>query len=230
MAVLAPGTAPAARGVLGHELQFAAVVHWRGFPLSDPSTTWCQLASTLALADLVALGDFFLTGPNPVHGHPPLATIGQLRTAVRAHCRRRGIRTAKEALDLVRCGARSRPESLLRVLMVTSGLPEPELNPSVRMADGRHKQPDIAYPEIRFGIEYEGDEHRTDRARFRSDIERKEAFSDVDWDIMRVTGDHLLRPADLAARIHRRIHKRCAELGITVDAIESRQSLEMPPR
>lgn len=227
VSVVSPRFPPAGRGVVGHRLTSASVVHWRGFAIADPGTTWCHLAASLTLPDLVAVGDFFLTGHDPLHGLPPLASFDELRDAVRVHGRRRGIRTAKLALELVRQGPLSRPESLVRVAMVTAGLPEPELNPPVRMADGSTRHPDIAYSVIRFGIEYEGDGHRTDRERFRRDIERKEAFADVAWEIMRVTAQHLARPVELAARIRRRVHQRCVTLGLTLDDIESGRSQGM---
>jgi len=221
VSVIAPAYSPRARGVIGHEVKHAQVVNWRGFPIADAATTWCQLAGLLPLADLVAVGDYLLTGPDPVHGIPAFLHAEDLSRAVREHAHGRGIRNARRALDLVREGPRSRPESLLRVLMVTSGLPEPELNLPVRLADGSKKQPDIAYPAIRFGLEYEGDGHRTDRSRFLADIDRKEAFADINWEIMRVTTAHLQHPVELIERIQRRIRRRCLALGVPIEAHEN---------
>lgn len=214
VSVVAPARPPHTRGVAGHELSFAVVTQWKGFRLADPVTTWCQLAAMLSVDDLIAAGDYLITGPDPLHGLPPFASREDLMAGVAAHGNRRGIRTARRALDLVRVGPRSRPESLLRVLMVTNGFPEPELNLSVRLLNGSHKEPDIVYPAIRFGIEYEGDGHRQDRALFLRDIERKEAFADIDWELMRVTSDHLKHPDELLARIRRRIHRRCLTFGV----------------
>lgn len=214
VSVVAPARPPHTRGVTGHELSFAVVAQWKGFRLADPVTTWCQLAAMLSVDDLVAAGDYLITGPDPLHGLPPFASREDLMAGVAAHGNRRGIRAARRALDLVRVGPRSRPESLLRVLMVTNGFPEPELNLSVRLLNGSHKEPDVVYPAIRFGIEYEGDGHRQDRALFLRDIERKEAFADIDWELMRVTSDHLKHPDELLARIRRRIHRRCLTFGV----------------
>jgi len=214
VSVIAPTVAPAAAGVVGHRLLTSGVVSWRGFVLADPAATWCQLAGMLSLQDLVAAGDYLLTGPDPLHGIPALVARGDLERAVRAHGNRRGIRSARQALELVRCGPRSKPETLVRLLIVMSGLPEPQLNPSVRMLDGSDKQPDLAYPKIKFGIEYEGEGHREDSALFLRDIERKEAFADIGWELMRVTRAHLQRPSELTARILRRVRKRCQAFAV----------------
>src|SRR4029453_834110 len=50
--------------------------------MTDVATTWCQLATLLGLEDLVAVGDFLVTGRVQLGGRPPAATGGTLRGAV----------------------------------------------------------------------------------------------------------------------------------------------------
>ena len=50
---------------------------------------------------------------------------------------------------------------------------------------------DLSWPQFRVCIEYEGDIHRTDRQRFRSDITRRERIEDAEWRVIRVTDDDL---------------------------------------
>jgi very-short-patch-repair endonuclease len=71
--------------------------------------------------------------------------------------------------------------------------------------------PDLAYPNERIAIEYEGEVHATDLQTFRDDIERRERFEDAGWRVIRVTADHLRKPAVLLARITRALAERRPE-------------------
>ena len=114
------------------------------------------------------------------------------------------------ALDRVRVGSLSRPESLQRLQLVRAGLPEPELN--VRVQDRRGRlisMADLVWREYRTLIEYEGDGHRTSRTKFRSDITRGERYADGDWFPMRShAGDVFGDPNDLIRRVSRRLRSR----------------------
>ena len=59
------------------------------------------------------------------------------------------------------------------------------------------------YRRQRVLLEYEGDQHRTDKRRFRSDIRKYEAQQDLGWRVVRVTEDDLREPAALIARVRR---------------------------
>ncbi|MCX7522678.1 hypothetical protein OSC27_10360 [Microbacterium sp. STN6] len=211
VAVVAPAHPPQSRHVRGHRLSTARVIRLSGKRVSDPVSTWCQLATQLPVDDLVAVGDFIVTGPDPLKGAPALATLEDLSRTSLAATRRPGARRLRQALPLVRIGAYSRKETQLRLLFVGCGLPEPALNHPVVCRDGVERLLDLAYPHLRLGFEYEGDWHRTDRRKFRSDITRHEHFADVDWDRMRVTEDDLATAASRATlelRIRHRIANR----------------------
>jgi hypothetical protein len=196
-------TPPRADGVVGHRLRATApIVEVRGIPVVPVEEAWCQLAETLGLEDLVVAGDHLLRrGVQDVD-----AAIERLSEAVDA-VRRRGAQLLQIALPLLRPGVRSPRESLLRVVLVTAGLPEPEVNVPLFRRNGRYLgEGDLVYREARLVLEYEGDEHRTDRGRFRSDIRRREEFEDEGWSIVRVTGDDLFpyRP-ELIRRVRFRL-------------------------
>ena len=203
---IAPARAPRGRGVVGHQLgltttQVRAVGEFR---LTSPAMTWLHLASQLDLADLVAVADFFVT-PRPRDRHPALATCDDLAREVAAHTGSRGQARCARALSFVRVGPRSRPESLLRVLLGQAGLPEPVLNTPI----GRHGyQPDLLWPEFKVALEYEGDYHRQ-RRQFRDDIRRIESIVDDGWMTAKASADDLFdRPSELAARVGRRLASR----------------------
>ena len=70
---------------------------------------------------------------------------------------------------------------------------------------------DLAYPELRIAIEYEGDGHRTDRTQWRRDIRRQRELEDLGWIVIRLT-EHDLHDglASFLTRIRRAIATRTA--------------------
>jgi hypothetical protein len=181
-----------------------------GLAVSTPLETWCELASVLSIEALVVAGDYLLAGPDPHSGLPPFATIVDLVRAVRDSYRRPGVKRLRSAVTLVRPGVRSAKETELRLCLVRAGLPEPDPNFVVTCMDGKTRMLDLAYPRLRLALEYEGDLHRTDRALFLSDVERREALADCGWEIIRVVATHL-HPSgrdDFVSRVRRRIAGR----------------------
>ena len=105
--------------------------------------------------DLVAAGDFLLTGRAPVRDRGPLTTIHALAAALDAHGGTVGVARLREAFPLVRRGPLSRRETLLRLRIVRAGLPEPVVN--LRIPEARHDgyvpMIDLGYPSYRVGLE-----------------------------------------------------------------------------
>lgn len=195
VSVLAPSRAPAGRGVRGHQLNPAMVrvgVH-RGLRVSSPSSTWAQLGATLDVRDLVAAGDALMFRPRDRRGRhlPALATRDQLAAAVSAG-RRSGVDRLRVALEMVRVGAASRPESHLRLEMADVGLPEPDLDYDVWAPSGdRIGWTEFAFPRWKVLVEYEGDHHRTDIAQWNRDILKHDLCRAAGWDVVRLTAAHL---------------------------------------
>ncbi len=200
-------------GVIGHES--GRVVHRGlrfGCPVVSPGTMWIQLAAMLDAHDLVAVGDFLITGVR--HGsaaEPPQASVAELRRAIAEFAGARGMKSARWAIDQLRRGVDSRPETLVRLLLVEAGLPEPSVGPPIPVANGELVlHPDLAYLEQRLILEYEGKEH-LDPLRWKQDIERRELFEDAGWRVIRVTSDDLFeRPEAFARRVRRALIARTA--------------------
>lgn len=192
----AGGQGPRRAGVVGHRLPIDTVRADApgGFTTTDAATTWCQLACVLGRDDLVAAGDYIVSGHRLPGGRrtPPLATLGELRYAVERHASGRGAAALRWALDHVRAGVDSAQETLLRLLLVRSGFAEPEIALPVLVERGTLTlHPDLAWPELRLALEYEGDGHRENRRTFRADIRRREMFEAAGWRVIRVTADDL---------------------------------------
>ncbi|GAA1796030.1 endonuclease domain-containing protein [Agromyces lapidis] len=210
-----PERAPRTRGVVGHELRpgRAEVVGRSGLPVADAASTWLHLASVLGLDDLVAAGDHLVLDPAVLELDDPRPYLGvdSLRAAADGF-RGRGRRLAVEAVSLVRVGAESRPETLLRLLLMRAGLPEPELNFVVEGAGGRFlARVDLAYPEFKVAVEYDGDQHRSDSRQYDHDIARFDRLHDAGWHVVRVRARGLFRfPDETAARVERVLATRGA--------------------
>jgi hypothetical protein len=58
---------------------------------------------------------------------------------------------------------------------------------------------DLVYLAFKIIIEYEGDQHRTDRGQWNRDIDRHEDFARDHWTLIRVTSERLRWPAKLSA-------------------------------
>jgi len=204
LVVPAPESAPHARGIRGHSsaLLPGDVVARSGLRVTSPARTWCDLASILDIGDLVAVGDFL------VARQLPLARIDVLRHRVSAMGSSRGIRRARQAVELVRESSESRPESRLRVILVLAGLPEPRINHElVDSETGRHVRPDFMFVDCKVILEYQGDYHRT-KQQWRKDMTRRSRLEAQGWYVMELNADDLANPDELVVRVRTVIARR----------------------
>jgi len=188
------GQPPRRAGVRGHR-GLAGVRLLRGLPLVHPEIAWLQLAPLLTLDELVVAGDAL------VGRKLRLATLELLQATVVAASRMRGVAAARAALVDIRTGTDSPPESVLRLILVRAGLPEPLTRCTVFHEGAFVGTPDLAYPDQRIAIEYEGEHHRTDAATYEDDIYRREMFERAGWRVYLVTAERLRRPAAVVAQV-----------------------------
>jgi hypothetical protein len=183
------GNRPRRPGVVGHRASADhPVVRRFGLPVSSAAATWREMASLLDLDDLIALGDAIVLDPRvqDPHNPRPYATRAELMAAV-AGSRARGVRKALAALAEIRVGAESRPETLLRLMLVRAGLPEPECNIDVMDRNGKWiGRADLVWPQWRTLTEYDGEQHRTDSTQYARDERRIEEFTHAQWHVVRV--------------------------------------------
>jgi hypothetical protein len=202
-----PHRAPRGRGFVGHQEEFDAadVMVIRGIRITPPALTWCALANLLDLPDLVAAGDYLVTG-RPFENVLPFLTLAELKAATAVKVGARGQRARIAALALIREGPLSRPETLVRLLLGSAGIPEPQINEPVYDPRGSFvATPDLTWPQFRVALEYEGDHHREVK-QFRKDIGRIERLIDEGWSVMKVSADDLfVRPGELIERAERRL-------------------------
>ncbi|MBT2504003.1 hypothetical protein [Curtobacterium sp. ISL-83] len=179
-------------GVIGHRCRYPDVREHEGKRVSSPARTWFECAGVLTVAELVAVGDHMV-------GRAGLASVDDLAAAVRPGAR--GAQVARAALERVRVGSESAMESALRLAVVDAGFPEPQLNIDVHGSSGDFLgRVDMAWPEYRIALEYDGDHHR-DQATFRRDQRRGNGFVVNGWLVIHATAVDPARPAVLFERL-----------------------------
>lgn len=170
----------------------------------DIVTVWTQLAAALSVDELVAVGDQLVLDPVVLDPRRirPYTTIEQLRERLDGFSGR-GAAALSRALPLVRAGAESRTETLLRLLLLHAGLPEPEVNRDIRAQNGAFLgRADLVYPAFKVIVEYDGDHHRTSVRQYDADISRFDRFLAARWIVIRVRSRGLfVQPGQTIARV-----------------------------
>ncbi|HEY8790289.1 MAG TPA: hypothetical protein VIM10_14300 [Actinopolymorphaceae bacterium] len=178
--VQAPGQVRRA-GVVAHVGVPDDVVRRHGLPVTSPVATFVDLAVHLDDAELLACGDAIV--------RRGFTTVDGLVAATATATRRRGSARARRVASLVRPGVDSPMESLLRHVLTTAGLPEPEVNLDVVDSHGGWiARPDLSYPDRRIAIEYDGRHHFDDRRQWENDIARRHNLEDEGW-VVRIATD-----------------------------------------
>ncbi|KAB1911229.1 hypothetical protein [Micromonospora sp. AMSO31t] len=105
---------------------------------------------------------------------------------------RPGGRRARWVFGLADPGAQSPPESHLRVRLVLAGLPRPAAQHPVRGPSGLVLHPDLAWPQFRVAVEYDGQWH-ADPDQLTPDRYRLNQLVAAGWLVLHVTGRRLHR-------------------------------------
>ncbi|WP_233488693.1 hypothetical protein [Blastococcus sp. TF02-09] len=168
-----------------------------------------RVATTVGLVrrgpedDAVVLLDRLLAGG--------MVRLDDVRDAVADLPRARGSAQARRVADLAVEFADSPQETRLRLVLVRAGLPTPVPQFRVFDAEGFVARVDLAYPELRIAVEYDGLWH-ADRRAFLDDRRRVNRLVAAGWVVLHVTADDLCHPEDLLARLRALRAGRLAEI------------------
>jgi hypothetical protein len=111
----------------------------------------------------------------------------------------RGCRLAERTFGLADAAAQSPQESRLRVRLILAGLPRPVAQFEVRLSDGRAYHPDLAWPDFKVAVEYDGLWH-ADNEQFHRDRRRLNQLVGAGWLVLHVTSERMR--ADFAGILH----------------------------
>jgi hypothetical protein len=109
-----------------------------------------------------------------------------------AHPGARGLRRLRSVLPLVDGGAESPQETLARLVLIDAGVPAPHTQFRVFGEYGEYiARLDMAYEDVKVGIEYDGPQHWTDPDVRQRDIDKQFELTALSWFIIRVSRDLL---------------------------------------
>jgi Protein of unknown function (DUF559) len=189
------------QGVVPHVNPRAEVTVVGGVRVSAPAQMFIELAPLLSLVDLVVVGDHLVR-----QGKVSLRRLVLACETSNA----RGARAARRAVGYVRERVDSPMETRLRMLIVLAGLPEPEVNLSIRDVEGQPvRRYDLCWPSVRVIVEYDGRQHIEREQSWESDLGRREAIDDDGWRILVVTSRGIYRePERTVLRVWRLLRAR----------------------
>ena len=179
---------------------------------TTPVCTWAHYAGILTLKELIVLGESMMRRDRRLIRASLEDFHAYLGRADHFH----GIRNCHRALALMQEGTDSSQKTRTRLVPMMYGLPEPVVNHPVRLPNGRIIFLDIAYPELRIAIEYDGNYHRFSGDQVLRDDQRREELEDLGWIYIKVTVLDL-RSEEGEERLAQRIATKCeAVLGVPV--------------
>jgi hypothetical protein len=195
---LTVGTGSAVRGrpdrmVHRSPLHPGDVVRRESFTCTSLARTWSDLAGMLEPGLLLGVTDQLLARG---------CTVDELGQQIALRPGARGIARARSVLPLGDRRAGSPMESLLRWLVLTAGLPAPDLQHEIRDEDDDFIAfTDFAWPEHKVLVEFDGDIHR-DRSVFVNDLRRQNRLVAAGWNVLRFSSADILgRPEQVLAQI-----------------------------
>lgn len=186
------------QGIHGHRrsLQASEIVLVEGLPVTGIARTWLDLASRLSLDHLVAAADWIISEHQRGFGHLQVAKVpaDELASYVGSRPGLRSIRNAAAALDLMRVGVDSPPETRLRLMLLRGGLPEFTVNCRIDSPQThRSVWADLGNHEFRVCVEYDGVHHLTPEQQLL-DNERDALTASAGWRQIKVNRLQLRQP------------------------------------
>lgn len=132
--------------------------------------------------------------------------------------------TCMIALEFIAPRVDSPMESETRITTTQYGLPRAVTNytvPGATFSNGAPITLDLAWPEFRVAIEYDGDHHRTDKAQWRRDNDKRELLRHHHWIVLIATAANMAdepSQAELAYRAGRQLALRGSIFDFTLTA------------
>lgn len=171
-------------GIVGHRdvLRGDEVCVIDNLRVSTAARTAFDLGRRLPLTDAIARVDALA---NATHLRPD-----EVADVADRHPGARGLVRLRRVLDLVDGGAESPQETRTRLLLIDAGLPRPTTQIRIRDNTGFViARADLGWPRWRVIVEYDGEQHWTDRNQRARDIDRTAILEALGWRVIRVGAD-----------------------------------------
>ncbi|UMB67769.1 hypothetical protein [Mycobacterium paraterrae] len=132
--------------------------------------------------------------------------ISDVQVVIERHPRARGLRQLRAVLPLVDGGAASPKETWLRLLLIDAGLPAPTTQLPVTEGWRLIALLDMGWETYKVAVEYDGEQHRTNRKQYAKDHWRLPKLDDMGWIVVRVIAEDA--PADVIRRVRGALSRR----------------------
>jgi Protein of unknown function (DUF559) len=189
------------RGVIARNEQLSGdeVTVIGGLPVTTVSRTAFDLGRHLPRDQAVARLDALARATG--------VTAADASALAQRHNGARGVRRLRAALALLNPGSQSPRETWLRLLLIDSGFPPPATQIVVHNGDYFPlAYLDMGWEAVKVAVEYDGDQHRSDRRQYLKDMSRLQMVQDLGWLVIRVVAeDH---PNDIVDRVYRALSAR----------------------
>jgi hypothetical protein len=154
------------------------VIQLAGLPVTTPARTAFDLGRYLERGQALARLDALMRVA-PFSAEDVILLTKRYKGA-------RGVAKLKAVLPLVDGGAASPQESRLRLLFIDAGLPKPTTQITIYDECGRYVRTiDMGWEDFMVGAEYDGEQHRTNRAQYVKDQRVWPKLRELGWHVVR---------------------------------------------
>lgn len=195
----------------------------------NPLHTVAQLSSHLPADELVALCEIVITTMSRQTTRHPQSVRHDMLRFLEDMPRFAGKRSWMRVMPLVRPNVDSMQESHMNLTLMRHGIPASVANHEVAgivFPSGAPMTLDMAWPDRRVAVEYDGDHHRTDPRQWRRDRDKRDRLRARGWIIHTATADSLADDtarAEFAFGVARSLAERGADFTFHVVARDIEQ-------
>jgi hypothetical protein len=140
-------------------------------------------------------------------------TAAEVHALATSYTGARGVRQLREVVDLMDAGGQSPKETWLRLLLLDAGFRRPQTQIPVLNSYG---EPfaflDMGWDDVKIAVEYDGDQHRTDRVRYAWDVKRLRLIYELGWIHVKVIAED--REFDIINRVRAAWARRESESSV----------------
>lgn len=167
--------------------KFSSIAFSNGVTCMHPMDAWIQFAQYLNLTELVVLAEALIRR----YGY----AIEQFTQRLTAFHRVIGRARCEAALKLVK-PSDSVQETRTRLALMLFGLPIPQTQYGITDSENGYTYTvDMAYPQYKVAIEYDGDHHRRFRKQYVRDQQKRRRLRQLGWTVIEVFADDLWNTA-----------------------------------
>jgi len=169
-----------------------------GLPVTTPARTAFDLGRRLPAGQAVARLDALMRAK-------PFSAA-EVSLLAQRHPGTRGLRRLKVALPRMDAGAASPKETWLRLLLIDAGFPIPQTQIPVVANYRTVAFLDMGWERYKVAVEYDGDQHRTNRRQYVRDMRRVETLEELGWIVIRVVAED--RPESIVRKAREALRRR----------------------